>query len=136
MAGCDGGPADPAIYRRPDFRVAQIDPRLTFRRLLGLQLSGRSSLRGRGVVKPRLIASRTFHQLFRPLKLNVRVVELRLSLCDRGLLRLEIGLIRRLFELVEEIALINFPTFFKIPLLEEGAYPRDDINTLGCLHTP
>ena len=81
---------------------------------------------GKGLVDILLLAGGRFQKVLGALELPLSIGVLRLELLHVGLIGVDLRLKRRLFELVEKIALLDLGTFDEGPLFEIGADPSDE----------
>jgi len=71
-----------------------------------------------------LLARGGFQQVLRARQLLLGKGVLSFELGDVGLVEIDLGLVGRLFEEIEEVALLDFLAFDKLPLFEKRADPR------------
>src|SRR5260370_35143803 len=84
----------------------------------------------------RLLAGDGLQQILRTLERQLGIAVLRFELGDIGLVVLYLRLKRRLFELVEKIALFDLGALDKQPLFEESADPGDQRHPADRLNAP
>ena len=89
---------------------------------------------GKRAINGDLRACGFLQQFLRPTKCYVGIFELRLGLCDRALLGLDIGLKGRALKFVEEISGLNVCALGKQPFVHKGGYACHHVDALGCLN--
>jgi hypothetical protein len=84
-----------------------------------------------------LLAGRRFQQVLRARQLLPGKGVLRLELRHSRFVGVDLGLIRRLFEQIEEeVALLDFGTFDELPLFEKRGHARDQRHAPDRLNAP
>ena len=79
---------------------------------------------------------RGLQQVLRALERQLGIAVLRFELRDVGLVVVDLRLKRRLLELVEQIALLDFGALDKKPLFEKGGDPRHQRHPPDRLNAP
>ena len=121
----DLGGADPAVDRRTDLGIAEIDLGDVELRLGTRDLRGQRTFVGDVLVYRLLLAGRRLYQVLRPRELLLGEGVLRFELSDIRLVVVDLSLERRLFELIKEIALLDLGALDEQPLFEKRRDPRD-----------
>ncbi len=125
VAGGDRGTADLAADRRADFRIAKVDLRGPHLRFRVLHQRGVGQHGGAGIIHGGLLAGRGAQQRHGAVIGDRRVHQVGLQLLHRGLLGGEVRLEGRLFQDIEQVALLHLGAFGEQALLQEGGDPGD-----------
>ena len=129
-------PSDPTRQRSANFGVAELQLRLLQRSLLARQLASSIALLSGHHIQSLLRARLTLDKGGLPLDLYVCELQRRLRLLNAGIDLVDGGLVGRLLDDEQQVALLDVLAFVEQALLEEALHTRAQLHLVLRLHAP